>query len=80
MSQSVRSRDEWLDVLIQHPQAFAREHSELSTVEQELWITHLSRRAVELERLEEVVVALRATADPFAVVLAKSFAAAAQHP
>lgn len=79
-SQSVRSRDEWLDVLIRQPRAFAREHSELSSVEQELWITHLSRRAVELERLEEAVIALRATGDPFAVVLAKSFAAAAQHP
>lgn len=77
-AESPRTRDEWLDVLIQQPQAFAREHTELSSVERELWITHLSRRAVELGRLEEAVTTLRATADPVAVLLADSFADAGE--
>ncbi len=76
-AKSVRTRDEWLAVLIEQPQVFAREHAELSSVEQELWITHLSRRAVELGSLEAVVSSLRATADPVAVALADSFGAAA---
>jgi hypothetical protein len=77
-AQSVRTRDEWLEVLIDQPRVFAVEHRELSAVEQELWITHLSRRAVELGRLDDVVTALRATADPVSVALADSFAAAAR--
>jgi hypothetical protein len=76
--QSLRTRDEWLDVLIEQPGLFAAEHAGLSAVEQELWITHLSRRAVELGRLEDVVAALRGTSDPAAVALGDSFAAAAR--
>ena len=76
--QSLRTRDEWLDVLIEQPRVFAIEHGELSAVEQELWITHLSRRAVELGRLEDVVAALRGTTDPVAVALAESFDSAAR--
>ena len=75
---STRTRDDWLDVSIEQPQRFAREHSELSSVEQELWVRHLARRAAELERLDEVLIALRATGDPKALALADSFAAAAQ--
>jgi hypothetical protein len=69
----LRTRDEWLDVLIDQPELFAREHRELSSIEQELWITHLSRGAVEGGRLDEVVAALRATTDPVALALADSF-------
>ena len=72
--QSIRTRDEWLEVLIQQPRRFAREHIELSSVEQDLWVTHLSRRAAELGRTEEVVAALRGTRDSVAVALADSFA------
>jgi len=75
-AQSIRTRDEWLEVLIQQPQIFAREHVELSPVEQELWITHLARRAVELRRMDEVLAALRATPDPIAAALADSFSQA----
>ena len=74
---SIRTRDEWLEVLIQQPQVFAREHVELSPIEQELWISHLALRAVELRRLPEVVAALRGTPDPIAAALADEFAAAA---
>ena len=74
-AQATRTRDEWLDVLIDQPRLFAREHRDLSSVERELWVTHLSRRALELGRLEEIVVVLRATGDPIAVKLASSFAA-----
>jgi len=76
--QSLRTRDEWLEVLIEQPGLFAAEHAELSAVEQELWITHLSRRAVELGRMEDVIAALRGTSDPSAVALGDSFAAAAR--
>ena len=77
---SQRTADEWLEVLIQQPQVFAQEHSELSTIEQELWVAHLSRRAVEVERLDEIVSALRAAANPLTDALAGSFASAAPLP
>ncbi len=70
------SADEWLVLVQRSPSAFADRLAVLSLAEQELWVDHLARRAVELGSLEELLSVLRASSNDRARILADDFAAA----
>ena len=69
----LRDADEWIEVLITRPADFAKEHSGLTELEQELWITHLGRRAEETGRLSAVVEALQTSRGRRAAAMAVAF-------
>ena len=69
----LRNADEWIEVLITRPADFAKEHSALTELEQELWITHLGRRAEETGRLSAVVEALQTSRGRRAAAMAVAF-------
>jgi len=62
--------DQRIEQVIRHPIAFATEFSNLSVAEQEIWLAALADRARQLDRSEEVLRALRLTADRHAEGLA----------
>ena len=68
------SADEWIEVLIARPSNFAHEHGRLSEIERELWVTYLARRALETQRFDSLVQALRRSSEPATVALAEDFA------
>lgn len=68
------SADDWIEVLIRRPANFTLEHARLSDIERELWVTYLARRALETERLDSLVQALRRSSEPSAAALADDFA------
>ena len=68
------SADEWIDVLITRPSNFAYEHGRLSEIERELWVTYLARRALETQRFDSLVQALRRSTEPSTAALAEDFA------
>jgi len=70
------SADEWLERLQQRPAEFADRMAGSSLAEQEHWVDSLARRAVEQDRLDAVVAALRTSPSRRAQVLADDFAAA----
>ena len=69
----LRDADEWIEVLILRPADFAKEHSTLTELEQELWVTHLGRRAEETGRLSAVVEALQESRGRRAAAMAVAF-------
>ena len=70
------STDEWLLRLEADPGSFAGRLATASLAEQELWVEHLAKRAVEQERLNEVVASLRSSPSRRARLLADDFEAA----
>jgi len=68
------SADEWIEVLIARPSNFAHEHGRLSEIERELWVTYLARRALETQRFDSLVQALRRSSEPATAALAEDFA------
>lgn len=71
---ALRSADEWIEVLIARPSSFAYEHGRRSEIERELWVTYLARRALETQRFDSLVQALRRSSEPSTVALAEDFA------
>lgn len=69
------SSDEWLILVQRNPVAFADKLAGLTLAEQELWVDHLARRAVEQGSLDEVISALRRSTSQRAHLLADDFVA-----
>lgn len=70
------SADEWLARLQEDPGSFASRLATASLAEQELWVAHLAKRAVEQQRLNQVVASLRSSPSRRARLLADDFEAA----
>jgi hypothetical protein len=77
----VRTADRWLDDAVRDPVAFAAgltQAGDTSLAEHELWVKNLARRAVETDRLDEVVASLQSSSSPSARSLARDFEAEGQ--
>jgi hypothetical protein len=72
--------DDWLEVLLERPQAFATVQASLSVAAREHWVRALGRRAAERGIADQVVKALRDSGRPEALSLARAIAAEAGLP